>query len=649
MATTPLLQRFVDDELNRAGPMAERIHAGALQLLRDVPAPGMARLEIDLNFEAAEALQRRAAAFRDGFVAALRERVQGNAARVPTDAGIGDGLALLDESQVQVDIEISRAMQLIDATAEWELRELSTFTSTLAGLDHVSAASNPLGPAAHAGALWDATETLGHSVPLRAAVLRVASGVLAGLLRTACAAASSRLEAQGIVPGAYRTVVMASGTVPKRERVDVTQPGALHGLLAQMTPAATQPAPRDGVDARIVELLARLFEAIQSDPDLSPGARAPIARLQAAAMRVALQDRSMLDAHDHPVWRLMDRIAATMATHPQSDGPRTKPVLEACEAAVDEVVRADTPTTTDFRRAIAVLDARLATNFDTERAAAQGAVDALERRERREYLTQQFASRLAEQAAPVRMSADLRRFVTGTWAMVLAESWLRFGEPAGESQEAVRTVDDLLWSLQPREHPQSRQRLLALLPSLLQRLRAGMALIELPAPEQNAMLDELMAVHTAALKPRGQSQEAALTPQQIVQQMRDEMVPEATPGRPFVDSVIDIGSMDTVPLDFLPTRPGEPAVAPARRLDTLRPGERLRLFVHGGWSRVQLLWRGERARHFLFAGEVPGSTHPFTRRALERLAEAGLVQPLEDHPLVQRAVDLLLRRFTLPT
>ena len=62
----------------------------------------------------------------------------------------------MDETRVEIDIEISRAMQIIDSTAEWELRELQTFTSTLCGLQHVSAESNPLRPIVYASALWDA-------------------------------------------------------------------------------------------------------------------------------------------------------------------------------------------------------------------------------------------------------------------------------------------------------------------------------------------------------------------------------------------------------------------------------------------------------------------------------------------------------------
>ncbi len=51
---------------------------------------------------------------------------------------------------------------------------------------------------------------------------------------------------------------------------------------------------------------------------------------------------------------------------------------------------------------------------------------------------------------------------------------LSHGEQSEPSMAALRTVDDLLWSLKIPDHPQSRQRLIGLLPGLLQRIRAGM-------------------------------------------------------------------------------------------------------------------------------------------------------------------------------
>ena len=133
------------------------------------------------------------------------------ARRSPSARGARPGLELMDESLVEVDIEISRAMQLIDSTAEWELRELQTFTSTLIGQSHVSAESNPFRPLVYATALWDAGvrgRRLADPARDRPAHLGRSRCRAAEERR---AAASTRLESQGIEPGIYRTVVLPSG------------------------------------------------------------------------------------------------------------------------------------------------------------------------------------------------------------------------------------------------------------------------------------------------------------------------------------------------------------------------------------------------------------------------------------------------------
>jgi hypothetical protein len=235
--------------------------------------------------------------------------------------------------------------------------------------------------------------------------------------------------------------------------------------------------------------------------------------------------------------------------------------------------------------------------------------------------------------------------VTGAWARIIAEEMLRHGEQSEETLSALKTVDDLLWSLKIPDHPQSRQRLIALLPGLLQRIRVGMESIALPAVEQQAVFDELMAIHTEALRPgaRAGAPGGAISPEEIVRRMREEVVPETPPARSFSDSVIDLSSMETVPAEHLPSGGDRGEDDPARRIDALRVGDRHRVFLQGRWSRVQLLWRSDQGLFYLFAGESPSRTHSITGRALERLAAAGLVQPVEIKPLIQRAVDRMMR------
>src|SRR4029079_18119419 len=278
-----------------------------------------------------------------------------------------------------------------------------------------------------------------------------------------------------------------------------------------------------------------------------------------------------------------------------------------------------------FRRGLNRIEGFLAEQLQEQLRAAHAAVDTLQVAERREVLQQHLAQRITDQMVAVRTSPTIRRFVTGAWARVIAHDMLRHGEQSEATMSALKTVDDLLWSLKIPDHPQSRQRLISLLPGLLQRIRVGMEGIALPAAEQQAVLDELMTIHTEALRPgaRAPATAGAPTPEEIVQRMREEVVAESAPARSFSDSVIDLSSMETVPVEHLPS--GGDAGAdddPAKRIEALRVGDRPRVVLQGRWSRVQLLWRSDRSLFFLFAGESPARTHSITRRALERLSSA---------------------------
>lgn len=672
MPITSPLQRFIADELAGAASLAGRMLTATVQQLRSSsggnPRDNAARLEL------ADALQRHSAAFHRTFTESLQQQVSATLAAPAGSpggaAGAWSALELMDESRVEVDIEISRATQRIDSAAEWELRELQTFTSTLIGQAHVSAESNPLRPLAYATALWQATGAVTPLQAHRALLLRQATDVLAGLLKHAWAAACTRLESQGVEPGVYRTLRLPPGTVPTRaQTVDVTRPGALQSLLSSMPPAAAAPdAPATplaaqrgdereavrgsapaGVEPQIVQLLSQLFETLLSDAQLPPGLRPALARLQEPALRAALSDATVLATHEHPVWQLLDRIGEAAAAWVQADDPRLLALQALCQRLADDVAGAAQAGAAPFRQALGRLEEFLAAQLQHQTDAAQVAIQALRRAEHREFLQRTIAGELAQRLARAHTSPVLQRFVTETWAKVIAESMLRHGEDAEPTAHYLKASDDLLWSLQTPDHPQSRQRLLTLLPGLLQRLREGMALVDVHEAEQQRVLDELMLVHTEALRPGGRSGAAASEPSEIVRRLRDELERDSLLPAPFSDSVIDLASMETVPAELLQSSSAAAGAAdPGKPLDGLRPGARRRLFVRGRWSRSQLLWRSDRGQFFLFADEVPGLTHSITRRALERLHEAGLVQPLEPRPLVQRAVDGLLRRLARP-
>jgi hypothetical protein len=713
MPIAPLLQRFVDDELARSAPLIEQTLSGTLRTLGEPRFIGnLTAAERAQLGPLIEALRRHAGPYVGAFIETLRDEVYDAVREQTSDAlaagataGPG-GLQLMDESEVEVDIEMSRAMRTIDDVAEWELRELQTFTSTLIGQTHVSPESNPFRPITFATALWRASCAVTPVQVQRALLLRASSDVIAGLLKTAWAAACSRLESQGVEPGIYRTVMLAPGSTPGKFRAgpaDTTRAANLNSLLASLPPPALAPrrgadlafpevptvsgpdfedallrldellrqlpaqaspdrdaaaalrkrladqrravvASAGSVDTQVVELLSRLFETALSDEQLPAPFRAVLARLQVAALRVGLQDSSALDNLHHPVWQLIDRIGETASAYPQPGDPRLTALLAVCGVLAEDLARSPAPDAGLFRRSLARLDIFLAEQLHQEIQGAQAATETLLRSERRDTLEEQFAQRLANELRNKPAGPAVRRFVTGAWAKVLAETTLRHGEHGDATRAVLKAAEDLIWSLQPPDHAQSRQRLVTLLPGLLQRLRAGMALVELPAAEQQAVFDELMHLHTDALRagPRGA---AAASPEEIVRRMREEGDTPSAGDRRFADSLIDVPSLETVPAELLDTLPAARGHAV---VETMAAGRRYRLFLHGRWQRTQLLWRSPQGQLLLFAGETPGRTHSATRRALERLEEAGLVKPLADPGLVQRSIDSLRRQLAAP-
>ena len=670
MPIAPPLLRFVEDELARSSALIERVRVAALELLHNAKSGGaLSPAELRQRPELSQALRQHASAYTGRFTLALRECVMADLASHDAPAHDGasqppptDTLALMDEAQVESDIEVARATMLIDSVVEWEQRELQTFTSALRGETHVSSDSNPLRAALVTQALWQSVSALPVQPESRALLLQLSAKLFAPLLKTAYAAACTRIEAQGVEPSLYRTQVLAAGTPgdaaqPQQRAVsyDVTRPGALEALLSGMpgTRGGEAAGARHGLDAQIVELLSRLFDAILADPLLPASAGAAIARLQVPTLRMALRDPRLLDAHDHPTWRLLDRIAS--AGHQAAAAPRRLTDLPAfCDRLADDLARHAAPDVELYRQALAQLDGHLLARLRAAQKAAQPSIDALLRTARRMQIQSHVQERMKEQFAAAPVSATVQRFLLHHWAKLLAETILQSGAESEASIACTRTVDDLLWSLNTPNHPASRQRLLKLVPRLLDRLREGMAAAGVPQGEREALLGELEMSHTEALwpgtGPAALSASPHETPEQIVQRLREEVIAEAQPRNAFGDSVLDLSTLDTVPAGLMPddeagTTFSRDVADPARRaraaVDALEPGRWARLLLHGRWVDAQVLWCSEGGELLLFA-DADGRAHAMTRRAVERLHTEGLVKPFDSGSLIQRAVDSLL-------
>lgn len=384
MPLTPALQRYVDDELARMPMLAERLCRQTVDALRAPPAIGETptAAERTRRHELAQALQQQGTRFAHAFVEALAARIRLDSAgemspRAP-ELALQEprGLALVDDAVHATDIELARCAELIAGAAEWELRELQTFTSALAGQAYVSAHSNPLRPEVFAAALWEAADTLPQTRG-NTLLLRSAAPALAALLRVEFAAACTRLEAQGVTPSlyGYRTAV-PSQTERGSVLADLLNPRQTDVADARVSAAAAS-ARSGGAPEGAAKLLAQLFDGIAQAGPLHPSLRALAGLVQQLAANLARREPQLLDNARHPLWLLLDRFGYQSITHPNPGDPQLLAWVGLAAERVAALQALPLHSGDDWAAALAELDRYDAAQFNAQLQQAGGDISAL--------------------------------------------------------------------------------------------------------------------------------------------------------------------------------------------------------------------------------------------------------------------------------
>lgn len=442
MTATDALQRFTDDELMRAPLLAEQVIEEALAAIRKDAARMSAR-ERTLAADVQRALGSHRQLVVREFVRALTEQVQrelagGDSTRNSLPSGAG-ALSLVDETQVEVDVEVSRAIEAIRSVAEHELRELMTFVSALVGDMDVARDYNPFRPEVLGRSLWEAAQALPLQRAYQLTFMRHACMPLAQQVRKSYAGACSRLEAMGIEPAVYRTIIVFGSQRTKGQqdsffdasanRAESTTPlpgaGGRPAALPDGEPAAAAPArsppgprptlddvltrtdellrnlPTDGdrqqreqlrvlqrqqmvasadkpTDRELIDLIGRLFDAVLGDRRLAPDMQNLVSRLQAPALRLALRDPSTLDNYTHPVWLLMDRIAMQGDLHPVAPDPERTRMLRFMHGLLDTLAQEQSRDADAFRWARERVMAYERARFEQRRGAVEAELNSLQ-------------------------------------------------------------------------------------------------------------------------------------------------------------------------------------------------------------------------------------------------------------------------------
>jgi uncharacterized coiled-coil protein SlyX len=386
-----------------------------------------------------------------------------------------------------------------------------------------------------------------------------------------------------------------------------------------------------------IEIVALMFQAILSEERIPPGIRVWFSRLQMPVLRVALEDPDFLGTTDHPARLLIDRMGSCVMGF-DATGVQIA-AMEAEVRRVVQVIEQYPDTGSKVYRIVYEEFQKFLAKFLSDHGGVQKVVGVAQQVEQKETLAIQYTIEVRNMLKDMPVREEVRVFLFKVWAEVLAVSALRKGAKHADTQILKKSVTDLVWAASAKPNRTERAKVIQDLPQLLAQLRAGMELLAMPVPEQDAHIKKISDTLADAFQSKTQA---------IAQDQIDAMAKRLTNLEDLVgedgvgDLPLDAESLemmlgiDAATMEVVVNGGAKPSAAMLAWAGELQLGAWFTLDHNSHLAQVQFVWRSERKHLNLFASST-GKGYLLQAGRLAAYLQAGLLLPQEDEALTVRA------------
>jgi Protein of unknown function (DUF1631) len=254
------------------------------------------------------------------------------------------------------------------------------------------------------------------------------------------------------------------------------------------------------LEAMTIELVAMLFDFIFETRDLPDSIKALIGRLQIPVLKAAMLDGAFFSKKSHPSRLLVNALADAGIGWSPTMG-QDDPLYRKIEQIVHRVLDDFSENVELFDELRKDLEAFLANEERAAEANIQSTADQINQRDQQEIAQMVAQSEIERRLREFPAPNFLASFLRDKWIGTLTQLYLREGEDSEAWIASLGTLDDLVWSVQPKRVTEDRRKLVAMLRSLLKQLHGGLHNVTWEAGEREQFMSNLVEAHAAAVKP----------------------------------------------------------------------------------------------------------------------------------------------------
>jgi len=249
------------------------------------------------------------------------------------------------------------------------------------------------------------------------------------------------------------------------------------------------------MDAMTLDVVAMLFDQLFEDPKIPLGAKGLIGRMQIPMLKVAIADKDLFSKKQHPARLLLDTMAEIAIRLP-ADFNTGSPLFGHLETIIQGLVneyKDDVEIFNIVRDQLTQLMAREDARIQEEAKAAS------ERVLQEEALA--VAKSVAQEEIRARVEGHLGpgpvlEFLVEHWIKLMILIHVKRGTSHDAWKNALEAMDQLIWSVQPKDTQDDRKKMAAIVPPLVKRLGAGLDVAGVEFEVREFFFDSLMKAHT---------------------------------------------------------------------------------------------------------------------------------------------------------
>jgi len=374
----------------------------------------------------------------------------------------------------------------------------------------------------------------------------------------------------------------------------------------------------DHTDMHTIDLVGMLFEYMLADDNLPPSVKALLSYLHTPFLKMAFIDKDFFEQSDHPARLLLNNLAEAGTKWVSVDGSSQYEIYPKIKSVVSQLLE-------KFENDVRIF-AELLLDFNTYTKKISRRQELMERRalekvqgeEKLREVKMQVNREVRARTNDKQLPSAVLLLLLQPWSDYLSFSLLRYGESSESWREGLDLIDEILWSIEPKETNEDKTRQVEVVENIAELLEQGFDNIGYDQVKAKKLLDALFSLQKLAL----QSKQAEPAPA-VMRDKLESLAAEKAGESPDAELVISDAELKMV--------------------------ENLKLIEFGTWfefeegKRLKVAWYNSKTSHYMLVDQmgkkvamtsgldlargmiagnvkvIAGSTKPFFERALENI------------------------------